>query len=211
MAREDGRGDPEVVFESIVDAVTASAWVYPLIVGVAALDAVFPLVPSETTLIAAAALAGAGELVLALVLASGAGGAVVGDNLAYLLGRAGQGTVLRRLLRYARWRRRLARAEAEFRRRGGTLVVVSRFVPGGRTATMLSAGVVGLPWRRFVAYDLVAGLLWAALATTLGWAGGRAVADRPGKALLLALGVAAGLTIVLEAARRLLPGLRPRA
>ncbi len=208
MAPHAGRGDAGVVFESIVDAVTATAWVYPLILGVAALDAVFPVVPSETTLIAAAALAGAGELVLAFVLAAGAAGAVAGDNVAYVLGRAGQGAVLRRLLRHARWRQRLERAEAEFRRRGGTLIVVSRFVPGGRTATMLSAGLVGLPWRRFAAFDLAAALLWAGLATTLGWAGGRAVAHQPGRALLLALGVAAALTLVLEGVRRVAPHIR---
>jgi membrane protein DedA with SNARE-associated domain len=43
------------VFESLVEVVTASGWVYPLILGVAALDAVFPLVPSEATVIAAGA------------------------------------------------------------------------------------------------------------------------------------------------------------
>lgn len=191
------------MFESWIDLVTASSWVYPLILGVAALDAVFPIVPSEATVVAAAALAGTGDLVLSLVLVAGAGGAVIGDNAAYLIGRAGQGPVSGRLLRSARWRSRIHGAEKALRERSGTIILVSRFIPGGRTATMLSAGLVGLSWRRFAAYDLAAGVLWASYASAIGWLGGKAFADQPLHALLLAFGVAAALALALEAGRRL--------
>lgn len=191
------------MFESLVDLVTASGWVYPLILGVAALDAVFPLVPSEATVIAAAALAGTGDLVLAFVLLAGAIGAVIGDNVAYLIGRAGEGRFSRRI-RSSRWREKLARAEAMLRRRSATIIVVSRFIPGGRTATMLSAGLVGLSWRRFVAYDLAAGVLWAGYASLIGFVGGKAFADEPRYALLLAFGLAVLLTLLIESGRRVL-------
>jgi membrane protein DedA with SNARE-associated domain len=191
------------VFESLIDVVTASAWVYPLIAGVAALDAVFPLVPSEATVIAAAALTGAGDLVLSLVLVSGAAGAVIGDNVAYLIGRAGQGPLTGRLLRSPGWRARVGRAEALLRERSATVIVASRFIPGGRTATMLSAGLVGLPWRRFLLFDLAAGVLWATYASLIGLVGGKAFADRPLHALLLAFGLAAALVLLIEGGRRL--------
>ena len=196
------------MFESFVDAVAASAWVYPLIVGVAALDAVFPLVPSEATVVAAAALAGAGDLVLSLVLIAGVGGAVLGDNVAYLIGRAGQGPLDGRLLGSARWRARVARAERMLRERSGTIIIASRFIPGGRTATMISAGLAGLPWRRFAAYDLVAGTLWAGYASLIGLVGGKAFADEPLHALLLAFGLAGMLTLLIEGGRRLLRAYR---
>jgi len=191
------------VFESLIDAVTASAWVYPLILGVAALDAVFPLVPSEATVIAAAALAAAGDLVFSLVLVSGAAGAVLGDNIAYLIGHAGQGPVVGRLLRSGKWQAGMTRAETMLRERAGTLIIVSRFIPGGRTATMVSAGLVGLRWRRFIAYDLAAGLLWAGYASTIGLIGGKTFADRPLHALLLAFGLAAALALLIESGRRI--------
>jgi membrane protein DedA with SNARE-associated domain len=190
------------VFQGLVDTVTASAWVYPLILGVAALDAVFPLVPSEATVIAAGALAGSGELGLGLVLLAGAAGAVAGDNAAYAIGRAGRGWALRRIARSAAWSRRFARAQAQLRRRGGTMIVVSRFVPGGRTATMVSAGIAGLGWRRFAVYDVAAGIVWAGYAAGVGWAGGRAAADRPLQALLLAFALAGALTLAIEMGRR---------
>jgi membrane protein DedA with SNARE-associated domain len=192
------------LFESLVDAVTASAWVYPLIVGVAALDAVFPLVPSEATVIAAAALAGAGDLVLSLVLVAGAGGAVIGDNVAYLVGRVGREPVAGRLLRSASWRGRVTRAETMLRERSATIIVASRFIPGGRTATMLSAGLTALPWRRFAVLDLAAGVLWAGYAGLIGLIGGKAFAHDPLRALLLAFGLAAALTLLIEGGRRLL-------
>ena len=191
------------MFESLVDLITASGWVYPLILGIAALDAVFPLVPSEATVIAAAALAGTGDLELSFVLVAGAAGAVIGDNFAYLAGRAGQGRVSGRKPRSPRWRDRMARAEATLRERSATIIVVSRFIPGGRTATMVSAGVVGLRWRRFAAYDLAAGLLWAGYACLIGLIGGKAFADKPLHALLLAFGLAALLALLIEGGRRL--------
>jgi membrane protein DedA with SNARE-associated domain len=164
------------VFQSLVDVVTQSSWVYALILGIAALDAVFPLVPSEATVVAAAALAGAGDLVFLLVLIAGAGGAAIGDNVAYLIGRAGQGRVVGRLLHSPRWRARFDRGERMLRERSATIIVASRFIPGGRTATMLSAGLVG----------------------------GKAFADEPLHALLLAFGLAAALTLLIEGARRVL-------
>jgi membrane protein DedA with SNARE-associated domain len=89
------------------------------------------------------------------------------------------------------------------RERSATVIVVSRFVPGGRTATMLSAGLVGLPWRRFVLFDVAAAVVWAAYASLIGLVGGKAFADRPLHALLLAFGLAAALALLIEGVRRL--------
>lgn len=193
----------ESVLDSVVDVVVASSWVYALIVAIAALDAVFPVVPSEATVVAAAALAGAGELVFGLVVLAALSGAVIGDNLAYLLGRAGKGPLVGRLLRSPQWRARIVRAEAKLSERAGAIIVVSRFVPGGRTATMVSAGLVGLSWRRFAGCDLLAGAIWAGYAAVVGLVAGKAFADRPLHAILLAFGIAVALTAALEGGRRL--------
>lgn len=207
MAAARLAGDPGRMFESLVELVTASGWVYPLILGIAALDAVFPLVPSEATVIAAGALAGTGDLVLSFVLLAAAGGAVIGDNVAYLIGRTGQAQVSRRVLRSSRWQARIARAEKMLRERSATIIVVSRFIPGGRTATMLSAGLVGLPWPRFAAYDLAAGILWAGYASVVGLIGGKAFADKPLHALLVAFALAAALALLIESGRRVVRSL----
>lgn len=87
--------------------------------------------------------------------------------------------------------------------RAGTIIVLSRFIPGGRTATMLSAGLIGLGWRRFFLYDVAAGVLWAGYASGIGIVGGKAFADEPLQALLLAFGLAAALVLVIESGRRI--------
>jgi SNARE associated Golgi protein len=52
------------------------------------------------------------------------------------------------------------------------LLIVSDFLPGGRTAAMFAAGALGLPAPRFYAFIVPGALLWAVLYTVLGIAGG---------------------------------------
>ena len=190
------------MFDSLVEIVASSDWSYLIVFAVAALDAVFPLVPSEATVVTAAALAAAGRLSLAPVVAAAAGGALVGDNAAYLLGRL-SGRTVRRLASSEKARSRLRWAEAQLAARGGTVVVVSRFVPGGRTATMLASGVVRYRWRRFVAADVAAAALWAGYSATLGYAGGLTFRRQPLYGVVVALGLALGLALLFEGGRRL--------
>jgi membrane protein DedA with SNARE-associated domain len=68
---------------------------------------------------------------------------------------------------------------------------------------MLAAGITGLSWRRFAGYDIAAGIVWASYASGVGWVGGRAYADKPLHALLLAFALAAVLTLLIESGRRL--------
>lgn len=72
---------------------------------------------------------------------------------------------------------------------------------------MLSAGLVGLPWPRFAAYDLAAGILWAGYASVVGLIGGKAFADKPLHALLLAFALAAALALLIESGRRVVRSL----
>ncbi len=57
-----------------------------------------------------------------------------------------------------------------------------------------SAGGLGFPWRRFLAFDCAAGAIWAAYAALLGYFGGSTFEHSAWKALLLAFGIAAAIT-----------------
>ena len=59
-------------FNQIADWVSGAWWSYPLIFGVAMVDAFFPVVPSETVVIIAGNLAASGDLNLGLVILLGA-------------------------------------------------------------------------------------------------------------------------------------------
>ena len=192
------------MLDGIVDAVAKSSWAYALIVAVCAFDVVLPFLPSEATVIAAGVLASTGRLTLGFVIAAGAVGAFVGDNGSYLAGRYFGVPATRRLFRRRRARERLAWAERTLEEHGAALVLVSRFIPGGRTATTFTAGLVRFHWLRYVGYTALAGVLWGAFAALVGYFGGRTFEQRPWLGLLLALGLAAVIGIGVEGGRRLL-------
>jgi membrane protein DedA with SNARE-associated domain len=190
--------------ESFLELVSASPWTYAVILVVASLDAVVPLVPSETTVISAGVLAGAGDLQLGFVIAAGAAGAYAGDSSAYWLGRRLDDRLARRLFRGIKGVRRRAWAENALQRHGGPLIFGARFVPGGRTATTVTAGLLRMRWARFASFAGAAGIAWASYAALLGYVGGRAFEDNPLWGLLVGFGVAAATFLVVEAVRRVL-------
>ena len=196
------------MFNSLVDLVSGSAWAYAALFGIAALDAVFPLVPSETAVITGGVIAAAGDLNLGLVLACAAAGAFVGDNTSYVIGRTIGPPAADRLFRGERGRKTINWAKRTLAERGGLLIVVSRFIPGGRTATTFSAGLVGYRWRLFVLFDALAAAFWASYAALIGYFGGKAFENQPWKGLLVAFGLAATITLVVEVGRRLRARLR---
>jgi membrane-associated protein len=179
----------------------ASGWAYAAIFLLAMLDAILPVVPSETSVITAGVLAASGQLTLPLVVASATAGAMAGDNLAYLIGRRFGGPVTRRFFSGEKSRQRLAWAQRQLDQRGGQLILVGRFIPGGRTVVTLSAGLLHYPWRRFAALDAVAAFVWALYAASLGYFGGRAFENAAWKGLLLALGVGFAIAGLTEAVR----------
>jgi membrane-associated protein len=191
-----------VPLESLVDHVSASPWTYAVILAVAALDALVPLVPSETTVISAGVLAGTGDLQLALVIAAGAAGAYAGDSTAFALGRRFGPRLDRRLFHGERGGRRRAWAETALDRHGGPLIFGARFVPGGRTATTVTAGLLRMAWPRFATFAAAAGIAWASYAAVVGFVGGRAFMNNPLWGLLLGFGIAAAVFAIVEVARR---------
>ncbi|GAB3856797.1 hypothetical protein GCM10027610_092190 [Dactylosporangium cerinum] len=171
---------------------------------VAALDAVVPLSPSESTLIAVAVVsAQTGRPAIWLVIVAAAAGAFAGDMVSFRIGvRAGAG-VLRRLRTRRRGLRVYAWAHRTLTGRGGQVLVFARYLPGGRSASALAAGVVGYPAGRFRAWTAVGVSVWACLAGSIGYGCGRILDGRMWQALLLAYAGAASLLVVAEVLRRI--------
>jgi len=187
-------------FESLTEYVSGSPWTYAFLFAVAALDVVFPLVPSEASVITAGVLASSGDLILPLVVVLAAAGAILGDNVSFLLGRYAGHWVARRFFSGER-AHRLEWARRGLDERGGYLIVIGRFIPGGRTAITFGAGLFDMPWRRFIAFDAAAGVVWAGYAGLLGYFGGKTFAEEPWKGLILAFAIAFGVAALVEAVR----------
>lgn len=115
------------------------------------------LVPGETALIVAASLAGQGRLSLPLVWACAAAGAIIGDTIGYLIGARGL-----RLLAQRLGPKLVGRGELFFVRHGPRAVFLARWIPGLRLVGAWFARAADMPWWRFLAWNALGGLCWAA-------------------------------------------------
>ena len=181
----------------LLESAVTSPWVYAALFAVAVLDGFFPVVPAETMVITAGVFAAGGSPDLAAVVVVAALGAFAGDHVSYAIGRrAGAG-----LRRGRRRRAAFGRAERALAVRGGLLLVVARYIPGGRTATTMTCGAVGYPRSRFALFDALAAGSWALYSALVGYLGGAAFEQDKIKGLLFGLGLAAGVTVVVEIVR----------
>jgi membrane-associated protein len=191
-----------LAFHQFTDLVAnASGWAYAILFALALLDALIPIVPSETSVITAGVVASQGDLNIMLVILFAATGAFAGDNISYFLGSRYGRRINDRFFTSDKARKRISWAQRQVEERGGELIVIARFIPGGRTVVTLSAGTLGYPWRRFVLFDAIASSIWACYAALLGYLGGHAFEEQPWKGLLLAFAIALAVTGGVELVR----------
>ena len=187
-----------------------AALAYLLVLALAAFDVVVPILPSESVVILGGVLAWQGRLHPIPLIAAAAAGAIAGDHLSYAIGRW---TQRGRPQAGRRGDRRMGKAERlqiwaarQLDRRGPSLLIVARFIPGGRTASTFMAGRTAYPLRRFTPPVVVAGLVWASFATLLGYIGGEAFHDQTllatGLGMILALAFAGLVELVMSRRER---------
>ncbi|NEE04026.1 DedA family protein [Phytoactinopolyspora halotolerans] len=193
----------DTVLEHAENAMS-SPWIYVLIFGLAFLDAFFPVVPSETLVITAGVFAASGDPALLVVIVSAAAGAFVGDHTSYLIGRTAGVRVRRRFLGGKRAGAAFTWASNALTQRGGLILVVARYIPGGRTAVTLTCGTLNYPLRKFSFFDMFAAISWGIYSGLIGYFGGRAFEDDPLRGLLLGLGIALGITVIVEIVRHVI-------
>jgi membrane protein DedA with SNARE-associated domain len=193
------------VIDGLVEAAEnamGSPWIYVALLAFAAIDAFFPVVPSETLVISAGVFAAtSADPNLLLVILSSAAGAFIGDHISYFIGRHGGARLVARAGAESRSRRAFDWAARTLYKRGGLILVIARYVPGGRTATTLTCGTIGYPLRRFSFFDGIAALSWGIYAALIGYAGGQAFEDDPLLGLATGLAIAIGITVVVELVR----------
>jgi membrane protein DedA with SNARE-associated domain len=189
-----------------------SALAYLLVLLLAAFDVIVPILPSESAVILGGVLAWQGRLHPVPLVLAAAAGAIAGDHLSYGIGRwtqRGRPQPGRR-----GGDRRMGKAERlqvwagrQLERRGPALLIVARFIPGGRTASTFMAGRTSYALGRFTPTTIGAGFLWATFATLLGYIGGQAFHDETllatGLGMVLAIGFAGIVELVLSRRDRL--------
>ena len=68
--------------------------------------------------------------------------------------------------------------------------------------TFASGYTQGMPWRRFIVADVVAGLIWGTYATMLGYLGGKQFEEQPWKGIVVGLGIAFSVAALIELVRK---------
>jgi membrane-associated protein len=115
--------------------------------------------PGETAIIVGGVLASQGRLSIPLLLIIVVVSAVVGDSVGYEIGRK-YGT---RLLNTRPMRRHLGKvdkAQALIRRRGAFAVFIGRFTALLRALMPALAGSARLPYRKFLLFNAIGGIVW---------------------------------------------------
>lgn len=133
--------------------------------------------PGETMLLIAAIYAGrTHQLFIPLVIAAAAAGAIMGDNIGFWIGREGGYRLLRRYGRYIRLEeRRLKLGQYLFLKHGGKVVFFGRFVAVLRAWAAFLAGTNRMPWKPFLLFNALGGILWATFYGLAGYFLGDAV------------------------------------
>jgi len=137
----------------------------------------FPIPEEAALILVGLALRGAGPSYLE-ALAAALLALVLADLLYYSVARfMGPRLIRIRLLRRVLKPERIDEAELYFLRRGAGIVFACRFVIGLRTAAILSAGLLRLTLKRFLAYDAAALSLGAAAWLAVGYLLGSRLGD----------------------------------
>lgn len=164
-----------------------------LVFGEAALLFGFVL-PGETAVLYGGVLAAAGKVPLAVVLVVVLVAAVVGDSIGFEIGRKlGPRMVRAPVLR--NHPDRIEEAQAYLRRRGGRAVVMGRFTAFLRAVMPGLAGASRMPYRRFLFFNVIGGVLWGTACVLLGFFAAHSISR-----ITHALGVTSGVVIVVIAA-----------
>jgi membrane protein DedA with SNARE-associated domain len=155
--------------------------------------------PGQTLLMAGALEAAEGRMSIGLLLFLVTLAAAVGNSIGYAIGRWGGRAALNKLKVNPERQQRL---NDLFKRRGGLVIVLARFLDGLRQLNGIVAGVLQMPWGTFTVYNVAGAILW-----TCAWGLGTYTLGRDihvvaaffqrHRPLLLALGVIAFIALVV--------------
>ncbi len=148
---------------------------------------------------------------LPLAITAGFLGCMVGDGIMFSIGRRyGLAIVSHRPFSWVLNSRRIDRAKAFIEVHGPKVLFAARFMPGIRSVGFFTAGALGTPYLRFLAYDGLAALVSVPFFVWAGWYWGHdidwAIAQvrklEHGMLLLIAVVAAAMIGKALIARRR---------
>jgi membrane-associated protein len=153
-------------------------YTYFLVFLMIALDAVMPIFPGETTLNAASTAAANGHLELVPIMVMGAIGAIVGDSSLFWIARKYSHHIEPQLTR-AKANSSVRTALDYMDKSAPVLIIGGRYVPGMRFVVNATMGLSEIPYRRFLPWSVVSGVLWSVYTCWLAYEIGLALGEYP--------------------------------
>lgn len=95
--------------------------------------------------------------------------AVLGDSVGYTFGRRVGRKLFDKPSSRVFKQEYVVAAEKFYHRHGGKAIILARFVPVVRTFAPIVAGTAKMPYRRFLAFNVIGGFVWTAGITSLGY------------------------------------------
>ncbi len=127
---------------------------------------IMPLLPGDSLLFAAGAFAAKGSLDITALIVLLIIAAILGDTVNYSIGR----TLGRREKGIPFVKAEyLAKTHAFYEKHGGKTIIIARFMPIIRTFAPFVAGVGLMDYKKFLAYNVIGGVLWVTLMTLAGY------------------------------------------
>jgi membrane-associated protein len=125
--------------------------------------------PGDSLLVTAGVFAKLGLLDVVALNALLVPVAIAGDAVNYLIGRRTGPLIFRREEGLLFRRAHLERAQRFYARHGGKTIILARFLPILRTFAPYAAGMAGMPYRRFAAFNVVGAFAWVLGMTMTGY------------------------------------------
>lgn len=161
--------------------------------------------PGRTALATAAVLAARGHFSLTAVLAVATVAECVGGYVGYWVGARGGRPLVDRFLP-SRLEPLVSQTEVFFARRGAQAVFWARFIPGLKVLAAPVAGLVRMPWWRFVAWHTPAAVIITVIYGVLAYSAGEATValiERYGLMIVIPLGLLSGAFLYLVVRKQL--------
>ena len=137
--------------------------------------------PGEIAVLLGGVLASTGRIGLGSAILAAILGAIVGDTVGYWVGRRWGHRILGWVARRVkplehRIERHLDQARSFLQVRGGTAIVIGRFTAALRVMVPGLAGMSGMHYPTFFAFNAIGGLVWGTAFVLLGYLAGAAIA-----------------------------------
>jgi membrane-associated protein len=147
-------------------------WTYALLFSIVFLETglvVTPLLPGDSLLFAAGSFAALGALDVGLLFVLLSVAAILGDTVNYAIGHY----LGPKVFHFPKSRffnpEHLRQTHTFYEKYGGKTIIIARFVPIVRTFAPFVAGIGAMSYGRFLAYNVVGGVLWVAVCLFAGY------------------------------------------